>query len=206
MYRFSKFAFIIIFVTYASLSYSEPTKASKLQILTEVAQALGDLGDSVVKITDGIKHIIVTGGEGVSFVLAKKTKYELIKLSATSTQFAATQNASVIQSIDEYLRHPNARDWPFVQQKLSNVLFRGSELLKEWNEERSDFIAEPAYAELLETLNARVSILRKLNSMDAPTTKEELEALHVVNHRYKILVHQFKSAVQELNIYIKSNA
>jgi len=117
-----------------SLSFSEPSKASKLQILTEVAQALGDLGDSVVKITDGIKHIVVTGGEGVSFVLAKKTKSELKELSALSTQFAATQNVSVIQSIDEYLRYPNARDWPFVQQKLSNVLFRGTELLKEWNE------------------------------------------------------------------------
>jgi hypothetical protein len=206
MYRLPKFTIIILLLAVSALSYSAPSKGSKLQILVEVAQALGDLGESVVKITDGIKHIVVTGEEGVSFVLAKKTKSELKELSALSTQFAATQNTSVIQSIDEYLLNPNTRDWPFVQQKLSNVLLRGSELLTEWNEERSDFIIEPSYVQLLETLNARVNILQKLSSMGAPTTKEELEALSVVNYRYKHLVQQFKRAIQELNSYIKSNA
>jgi hypothetical protein len=96
MYRLPKFTLIILLLAVSALSYSAPSKGSKLQILVEVAQALGDLGESVVKITDGIKHIVVTGEEGVSFVLAKKTKSELKELSAVSTQFAATQNTSVI--------------------------------------------------------------------------------------------------------------
>lgn len=206
MNRFSKVTVIFLLAAFSSLSFSEPSKASKLQILTEVAKALGDLGDSIVKITDGIKHVVVTSKEGVSFVLAKKTKSELKDLSATSTQFAAQQNVSVIQSIDEYLEFPNYRDWPVVQQKLNDVLFRGTELLTEWNEERSDFIVESSYTQLLETLNARVNILQRLNSMEAPTEKKELEALREVNERYKALVQQFKNAVQELNVYIKSNA
>jgi hypothetical protein len=206
MNQFSKITVIFLLMVFSSLSFSAPSKASKLQILTEVAKALGDLGDSVVKITDGVKQVVITGGEGVSFVLAKKTKSELKDLSATSAQFAAQQNARVIQSIDEYLKYPSARDWPAVQQKLSNVLLRGTELLTEWNEERSDFIVESSYAQLLETLNARVNILQKLSSMEAPTTKEELEALSEVNERYKTLIQKFKNAVQELNAYIKSNA
>jgi sporulation protein YlmC with PRC-barrel domain len=206
MLQFSKITIFIFLVAFSSLSFSEPPKASKLQILTEVAKALGELGDSVVKITDGVKHVVVTGGEGVSFVLAKKTKSELKELSAVSTQFAAQQNIRVVQSIDEYLEYPNTRDWPVIQQKLSDVLLRGTELLSEWNEERSDFIVESSYIQLVESLNARVSILQKLSSMEAPTTKKELEALSEVNEKYKALIKQFKNAVQELNTYIKSNA
>ena len=177
-----------------------------MEVLTEVSKALGELGDSIVKITDGIKHIVVTGGEGVSFVFAKKTKNDLKELSAESTQFAISQNAKIVESIDEYLLNPSKYDWPFVQKKLSDVLLLGTELLMEWNEERSDFIVEASYEKLLDSLNSRISILEKIKSMEAPTTEEELGALSEVNKKYKALINNFREAIRELNTYIKANA
>jgi len=204
MCRFPRIIIVLAMLITPSISFGDGLNTSKIEILTEVAKALGDLGESIVKITDGIKHMVVTGEEGVSYVLAKKTKSDLMELSAQSTQFAVTLNIQVTESIDDYLLNPNPVDWPFVQQKLKNVLMRGSELLDEWKKERSDFIVEPAYARLIEALNSRVSILQRLSSMEAPITKEELDALKEVNTRYKNLVAQFRKAIEELNTYIKN--
>lgn len=196
---------LLLVVSISSVTSASPSKVSKIEVLSEIAKALGDLGDSIVKITNGIKHIVVTGEEGVSFILAKKTKSQLKELSAISTQFAVSQNIRAVQSIDDYIQYPNPDDWPYVQEKLRNILLSGSELLSEWNKERSDFIVEPSYARLIETLNARVGILEKLSSIEAPLTTKELEALGELNHNYKALVAQFKSAIKELNKYIKNN-
>lgn len=204
MNRLSKLVIFIFLLILTNLSLAETTKPSKIEILSDVAKALGDLGESIVKITNGIKHVVVTGEEGVSYVLAKKTQSELKELSARSTQFAASQNIRVIESIDEYLQYPNPRNWLFVRAKLENVLSRGSELLSEWNKERSDFIVETSYARLIESLNSRLNILQKLSNMEAPTTEEELKALKQVNEEYLKLVDVFKQAIQELNTYIKN--
>ena len=206
MFRLSRFLVFCLFLFLSSHTFSESARVSKLEVLTEVSKALGELGDSIVKITDGIKHIVVTGGEGVSFVFAKKTKNDLKELSAESTQFAISQNAKIVESIDEYLLNPSKYDWPFVQKKLSDVLLLGTELLMEWNEERSDFIVEASYEKLLDSLNSRISILEKIKSMEAPTTEEELGALSEVNKKYKALINNFREAIRELNTYIKANA
>lgn len=194
----------MIFLLSLFVFAAQANAASKTEILIGIAKALGEIGDSIIKITDGIKHVIVTGEGGVSYILAKNTENDLRELSALSTQFSATSNMEFVESIDDYLLHPTPNGWKQVRARISNILSKGSILLSKWDKQRSDFIAQESYANLLNSLNGRMRILMQLQSMDAPTSKKEINALREVNKKYKALILNFRKAIQELNNYIKT--
>ncbi|KDM89658.1 hypothetical protein EA58_21260 [Photobacterium galatheae] len=194
---------MILVILTMQISVAASNQTSKIEVLTEVAKSLGDIGDSIVKITDGIKHVVVTGEEGINYFFARKARKDLINLSAKSTQFSAYQNVAVTVTIDEYLRNPSYSGWVDVQERLLTVVKEGAKLLSEWNDERSDFIVEPSYASLIESLNSRISILEKLLFLEPPITESELNVLKNVNIEYKKLMREFRLAVNELNVYLK---
>jgi hypothetical protein len=203
--RSYRVVFFVLLFTLTNFSSAEPVTpiSAKVAVLNDVAQALGSLGDAIVKITDGVKHLIETSSEGVDVILAENTKSRLKDLSARSTQFSVKQNIVVTQSIDDYLIHPTPMGWHDVTNSLSEVLTNGKSLLDDWHEERSDFILEDAYATISATLSSRLNLLQKLVELPPPTTPDELTALSKINVQYKRLIEIFRNAIKELNAYLK---
>jgi hypothetical protein len=129
----------------------------------------------------------------------------LTDISARATTLANENQSTVINSIDGYLEknNPTVADWLAVTQPLNTVVSHLRALLDELRGERSDFIAEPAYATLVQTLDLVQLYLSKLQTLPPPTTVEEREVLLEIKAKYKILLENFQAAVQVLNAYIR---
>ena len=198
---------IVFIITLLVLSISpaiaENNKSEKTQLLSEITQALGELSESIIKLTDGVKYAVEKSNDIVIYAVAKRTKNDLKDLSAIGTQFPVHQNQVMVETIDAYLFHPRPSSWSYLKSELSMVLSKGSKLLQEWNKERSDFIVKPSYTRLTASLNAGSNILERIKRMEAPTSKEELQALRKLNVRYKALLTEFNKALNAFNLYIE---
>jgi hypothetical protein len=179
---------------------------TELVLYKEIVGLLGATGDAIIKITDGIKHLIVTGVSGYNHIAADRERKRLIRMSAVATDLASTHQAIVVRSIDEYLdsSEPTIFDWIAVKEGVSGVLEEIRDLLDDVREERSEFVLESAYERLLRSLGIRSSFLEGLSRVPPPTTEEERDALREINNEYKRLLKAFSEAIEQLNLYLKS--
>jgi hypothetical protein len=177
----------------------------RLEVLKDVGDAVGAAGDAISKLTDGIAHLVSTANSGWAYVSASNVKSRLNDISARATSLAAIKNVRVVESIDEYLKHPHPTipDWDAVNERFAGVIIEVKGLLDNLKSERSDFIREDAYAKLVQTLASRSSLLDKLRTLPPPETSEERKALRLINDKYKVLILNFQAAVRELNAYLK---
>jgi hypothetical protein len=177
-----------------------------LVIYKEIAGLLGAAGDAIIKITDGIKHLITTGFSGYSYIAAERERKRLIELSALATDLSSTAQVRVVRSIDEYLESsdPTPDDWFAVTQSIGWVLTMIGVLLDDIKKERSEFVLESAYQSLLRSLDSRFSLLDKLSNVPPPTTEEERKEVKQISNKYKEMLTAFSEAIEQLNIYIKN--
>jgi len=173
-----------------------------LVLYKEIADVLGAAGDAIIKITDGIRHLVVTGATGYSHIAAQRERKRLVEISAVATDLRLTHQGALVRSIDEYLE--SSRGWYTVSRGISLVLGQVRALLDDVREERSEFVLETAYEKLLEALAGRVSLLERLEGVPPPTTEQEREALREINNEYKRLLKAFGEVIQQLNVYLKS--
>lgn len=183
-----------------------------LVLYKEIADVLGAAGDAIIKITDGIRHLVVTGATGYSHIAAQRERKRLVEISAVATDLRLTHQGALVRSIDEYLESSlpkkvswrTKRGWYTVSRGISLVLGQVRALLDDVREERSEFVLETAYEKLLEALAGRVSLLERLEGVPPPTTEQEREALREINNEYKRLLKAFGEVIQQLNVYLKS--
>lgn len=197
----SKYCLAILVFCFINSSavIAEDLKQSKKSVLIEVAQALGELGDSIVKLTDGVKHQVVAKNKTLDNLFAKKTKNTLKDLSIRSTQFRKSQNTMTVVTKNNYLLDPRPHVWYESKMNLGIIIKSGFDMLQEWEAEHSDLALKESYKQLLLT---RMNILKRLEQMEPPATEEELSALNQVNQKYRKLITQFNAAILELNTYI----
>lgn len=184
---------------------AEPSASTRANIFKEVIEAIGAAGDALVKITDGIAHLIKTGNTGWEYVSAKKTYSDLLDISQIASHLAYVANPSAVTSIDEYLKkkNPTQKDWDIVQHEIDTAIDGVRRLLNKLEHKQSDFIREDAYAKLLETIEMRGGMLNKLSMFPPPRTSEEKADLRQVNEKYKRLIANLRSTIRELNAYLK---
>lgn len=190
------------------LTVSAGLGSSNMNIFKEVIEALGAAGDAIVKLTDGIKHLVSTGNDGYEYVSAKREHARLKDLSARLSQLSSYQNVRVVENIDEYLqtKNPSPLDWHAVQDGISQAITEVYSILKDVREERSDFVLEEAYFSLSVTINSRAALLSQLQSIPQPKSTEELKGLSEVNDKYKILIKNLNAATKALNEYLKKKS
>ena len=177
----------------------------ELAIYKELIDAIGAAGDAIIKIVDGVKHLVVTGTSGYNYIAAERERNRLVEISARATNLQARHQARVVRDIDEYLckPKPGPLDWYAITEGIARVIKNIKELLDDVGSERSDFVLESAYAKLLETMSARVSLLSRVSELPPPSSNEERDALGQLNSQYKRLLDSFREAIEQLNIYLK---
>ena len=172
----------------------------------EIVDLLGAAGDAIIKITDGIRHLVVTGASGYNYIAAERVRKRLMRMSAVATNLAFFTQEEVVRSIDEYLESskPSMEDWWVIRESIHLVLGEVGALLQDVREERSEFVLETAYRKVFGALAERVSLLQRLSVVPPPTTEQEREALREINTEYKRLLKLFIEAIDQLNAYLKS--
>lgn len=189
----------------ANPAYADSTTLPfNLNVYSQIIAAVGATGDAMVKLTNGMKHVIATGAEGYASLSARRERDRLVDLSARATNLASTKNVAVVSAIDEYLerKQPTLEDWESVKLHLRYVLGDIGTLLNDFREERSDLVLEPIYSEIISSFNSRVTILNRLSQLPPPTTKSERDALFEINRQYKRLIAESQENINQLNTYI----
>lgn len=181
---------------------------SRLATLTGVAAALGEAAESVSKMVDSFAHLIRTATRGYDAASARATYSRLRDLSARASILIAEQQISVIQGIDAYIEessNPAVRSllWSSLTTKFRSILLEINSLLADVQAERSDFVLETTYLDMIRTLQTRGVILEELLYMPPPTSPEELKELRQIRDNYELLIINLRRATIELNEYLK---
>src|SRR5262249_16821688 len=142
-------------------SFGQVPVADRIALLKELVEAIGAAGDALKKLTDGLKHLVVTGVGGYDAAKARIVHARIVETRAMPSSLVASQ-FMMAKSLEEYVaRAPKSDEqerqsaWSALVERMRHVLERVLELLGRVREDRSDFVLEPAYAKLVETLTAR---------------------------------------------------
>ena len=174
----------------------------------EITDLVGAAGDSIVKLTDGIKHAVSSGVAGYNYVVAKRDRRRLKEISAQATNLRYFHQGIVARSIDEYLEmtNPPPHYWHALKSDIIKVIELIKKLLEDVMRERSDFVLADAYSKLVKSLGMRAHILGRISEIPPPSTDEERKSLQKLNKEYKRLLTNFGEAINQLNLYLKDEA
>lgn len=191
------------------LAASVTAKIDNIAILEELVKAIGAAGDALAKLADGVKHLVETGAEGYDAVKARYVNERLRDLSAMITLLSASQQKippslkAYAQNVVSWSVDEGNHQWVLIVTRLKGVLQKVNGLLARLSEERSDLVLQPAYAQLANALNGRVTLIEQLLDMPAPKTNGELQVVRQAATKYEILIAQLKRARDNMNEYVK---
>ena len=150
-------------------------------------ELLKALGEAMVILTDGIKHMVATGYAGYSEISAKRTHKRLVDFSARVTYLWTVPQYQFTVTIDDYLAMPCPReeDWLAIGIGTNDLIYELDKVLNDLRKERSDFVLESAYSKITESLSYRAAILENIYDMPQPTTEDEKEILRKINENIK---------------------
>lgn len=181
-----------------------------LSVLKDLADAIGSAGDAVAKIADGIKHLVVTGVEGYDATKDRISRLRILDASVRATRLSISQIAmhdeleSFVIRQEQQDDQDRTAEWQAVLDATDPVLEEVLTLVDCLDKERSDFVLEPAYVQLRESLAARQRLLAELRRMPPPASPEEVRLARKVSERYDVLIREVRRARDEMNTYIKS--
>jgi hypothetical protein len=204
----SKILWLSCWIVILSISPSNAQQpiSTNINLFKNAIESVGAAGDAIAKLTDGIKHLVVTGTEGYDYVAARRDYNHLKELSVKSTDTFLTQGQVVVRGLDNYLslQNPTPQDWYEFTDELDFVLIKVQMLLNDVRAERSDFVLEEAYKKLGASLGMRSAILSRFSELPPPVTPEEKAALRSLGKEYRRLLANFEEAITQLNLYLKS--
>lgn len=216
----SPYARAAIGFIFSSFILNTPVKADVSLIdLKNLGQAIDEAAGAISKIGDGISHLIALGDKGYNVVEARITHNRLVNIDA-KLFYIIGYNERIISSLREYAeesrRHLNGsdrtyeleeelqHDWPLVLTNLRDILDQTRDLLERVRVERSDFVLEPAYGEMLSALSTKVGLLDKLIREGPPISKEQVDELDIVCDKLEKLREATAGATAQMSAYIKS--
>jgi len=157
------FIFLVAF-----MPFSSSIAAPSVTILTEVAEALAAGAKAIADFGESIRALVVSGGATYDFVAARRARARLLDYQARSVDLRLSQQVVVLPAIDRYLAYPSADEWENVRNDVFKLSMTVHDLLEDVKKERSDFVADKTYSDLMATLQGRSSILHKLADLPPP--------------------------------------
>lgn len=185
--------------------FAQAGVTARLAVLRELLEAVKASGEAIGTLTEGFRTLVVAGADSYNYVSAARERSRLVELGRSTAMLLGNQNYMVVESISSYLATPDKTNakWQPIVGNFEKTLGAVNTLLDDVKKEKGDFVLEPAYVILQQTLNGRVTLLSQLKAMDAPTSPEELALLKQIHERYTQLITQTRSALAELNTYLK---
>ncbi len=179
--------------------------AVQLTKLVQILAAMAEASDSLAKLASFVNGLVERGDKTYSTASARATHSRLRDLSARLSHLIAVNQTNVFTSIERYLDAPSDYEWGLVTRELETVLRDVKDILIDVEAERSDFVLETTYLDIVRTLRTRGVVLERLISMPPPKTGDELAVLREIQGRYVILIANLEKATIALNAYLKTN-
>jgi hypothetical protein len=211
MRRVATPVFAATLVLAAALGVSSPVRAQptplqdRVKILTEIVNAIGAAGEAIAKLANGISAAVAKGAEGVDAIVARLDRSDMRALLARTAGLEGEQRTLVIVALEEYVgarRAGRPGDWAGTQKNMSDVLTTVDALIPDVKSIRNDFVNEPAYAQLIQVLTGRRSVLMQLMELSEPQSEEELKLVERAAEKYGELhreLARLNAAIREYN-------
>jgi hypothetical protein len=186
---------------FASVDMSQPASGSQLiKLNRDVAAA----SSAMFGFTEMLTKLSDLGRTTYSDDSARKELDSLINLTAKAKALPQSQ-VRFTTELDGYLADENPRpdDWARIVAHVAETTKAVKSFIDTIEMERSDFVLEAAYDQLLETAHFRSGLLRVMSKLPPPVSDGAKEAVRELSSRYKILIQSFKEAVKALNDYLK---
>lgn len=178
-------------------------RASTLDVLAKLASLLAKAGDIVSNLAEGIEDANAAGLRIYDTHAARAAYNRLLDLRTDILVLPMVQRDLVIDPIDTYLAAPDPAAWPEVQGSLQDVLAKVIDVEQRLTEERSDFVLESGFAELLQIIRSRGGLLLVLLDVPPPRTEAELAELRRTRERYATLIAELERARLALDNYLR---
>jgi hypothetical protein len=171
-------------------------------VISAAASSVGRLADSVAK-------AVRLSNDGYDALLARRERTRLKRISKAVVQ-VSTGNAgnagnirSSITVFDEIGTIP-AGHWKRSLKHFDKSLAEVESLLRRLRAERSDFVLEETYQEMVLGLESRRIILSALKMQPAPKSDTEISALVDILDEYERLREELIQARRALSDYVRS--
>jgi hypothetical protein len=177
---------------------------ARISVLKDAIAAIGEAGEAISKLVDGLRQVVTTGYEGYDFVKAKRVRSRLLDISRRNIVSISSKQQVVVTSLDEYLemKNPSDADWIKVSNKISDTLANLKTILNDIQEENSELVTDASFPTLNSSITMRGATLLKLSEITPPITNDERALLMKISAKYKILLIDAKKASDEFNAYL----
>lgn len=175
--------------------------------LARMSRDVASAASAIFRFSQSIHGLNAAGYASHDDDAARRELAALRALTAEGKQLPQSQMA-MIADLDEYLESPNrtVADWERIVKGIAETMLRVKSFVEALSLERSDFVLEAAYDQLLQTVHARSRVLVKLVALPPPVTDAECEQVRELSARYKVLLLSFQEGVRALNDYLKPRA
>lgn len=186
---------------------SQTDAAARLNLLSQLIEALSSAGDAMISITNGFEHMVAVSFRGYDAASARIVRRRLVNFSAITSQLLTSQRL-ILGGLDDYLNplspyHLDVLTWRKQLEPMRETLSLVIEILEEVDGHRSDFVLQDAYQRLQSALRGRSVLLAELIAMDPPPrTQEEVQRLQRAVREYNRLIKELEAARLALNRYL----
>ena len=182
--------------------------SERLVVLNQLLATVSAAAQAMSQLAKGLKDWLILGQATYSVFSAERERSRLIAISKGMTALVVSQNAGLIQTLDQYLgaKAPTENDWARVLTQVEATLVAVQVLLKDLQAENGPVVFEPVFLTLNQTLSSRTALLDTLLDMPVPHDAPERQVLHKVSRAYKVLIANARQALYELNRYVKSQS
>ncbi|MFV1841615.1 MULTISPECIES: hypothetical protein [unclassified Phaeobacter] len=166
--------------------------------------------ESLAKMSDSLAHVAKLSMAGYDEIKARRDHSRLKSLYVglvgySGSQMMAAGNLSLYLNNleggadDIYLQ----KTWDGFVSQLTNLISELREIIKDWKDERSDFVLEEAYSDLRDAFIGRLGILDELQDTKRPETRDELRKTRALQEKWLGLIDSLRRAIKTLATYLK---
>lgn len=181
---------------------SANAQTGTLSILTKLVPLFEKAGDIIASLAKGIEEANASGLRIYDTYNARAARKRLLDLRTDILVLPMVQRTLILDPIDDYLAAPSTERWMEVQSNFEEVLGKVVDVEERLKDERSDFVLEPEFPQLLETVHTRAGLLRKLKEIEPPQSEAELDKLQQVRDKYARLINELERTRAALDAYI----
>ena len=189
--------------------------------LLELGKIFSDVADAIGKLGDSVAHLVTLGARGWDAGQARATKARLRSLSRAMIG-AVQMNGPTIDLLANFsgdmedllgrgvdLTQPGlSRElgirWGKLRERVTVMLHDSALLLGAVERENSDFVLSPAYRDVFAVLASRDALLVGLSALGPPRTTGELADLKALTASYKRLRANLERAVEAIARYVEA--
>ena len=199
--------------------------------LTIVPKVLKESAAGIAKLGDSIAHVIALGVAGYDDVVQRRSRVKLLNLYASLVRLNAVANPYTIRVIEHYIQkigdgeiptpdisgndvpyqllhyYPDDLDSQLVRSVIRSTMKELAEIFEGIEENRSDFILEDTYQNIMSILPQRIYTMDSMNGAIAalapPTVGNSISSLRDTVEAYKQLMQTLDVLIRKMADYLK---